>query len=571
MNEKKQKRWAFFLYFAYAISLTLLLIFGKNVAHWAQSIVRAQLEKVHITDVVPSVTEDEELLAGKLHYIDYASYGDIRGDDGLVFESLDPEYLTVSGRGRLKASADFEGDVFKGRVRVTSEYDDKFEKIFTFTFVKKYPEKFCCAFFVRGYAHSSKTIYVGIPVYVFSHIEDGVSYNVRDYEILYDEEYFERADDGAFIPVKTSSEKMSFTVRYANGATDASTEFVIEEAPVVTEFEDVYLDGVPASEYVGSTGEGIIVTLVGKDGKAVPTVFTVTYEEGEKVVHSAASHPIFKTPGDKQVTYTLPNGFSKTITIKIRNELVLPTVTDKAVSDSHVINMLDTDVRTVNVTFPSSAPYKKITLEYDEDMMSISKSGLSFVITPKKHGTSTLKIVVDDGFSRVEDVYTVEIEKNNDIIAVIWKNVSVFVSKVLGHITLFACLAVLAMNMFRFVYILNPVKRFIAYLFAALPYAAITEYAQTFIPGRSGRVQDVLIDMVGFLLGTLVVLIARSVSGGVTSVAKGIELSSDSKRRKGRRLADSLKTKKKTAYRKPRITFTSKSIFKRAYKEKGKK
>ena len=166
---------------------------------------------------------------------------------------------------------------------------------------------------------------------------------------------------------------------------------------------------------------------------------------------------------------------------------------------------------------------------------------------------------------------TVEIEKNNDIIAVIWKNVSVFVSKVLGHITLFACLAVLAMNMFRFVYILNPVKRFIAYLFAALPYAAITEYAQTFIPGRSGRVQDVLIDMVGFLLGTLVVLIARSVSGGVTSVAKGIELSSDSKRRKGRRLADSLKTKKKTTYRKPRITFTSKSIFKRAYKEKGKK
>ena len=84
-------------------------------------------------------------------------------------------------------------------------------------------------------------------------------------------------------------------------------------------------------------------------------------------------------------------------------------------------------------------------------------------------------------------------------------------SKVIGHIGLFACLAVISMYMFRYVYIVNPWARFATYVMTALPIGVITEIAQTFIPGRYGRVQDVLIDMTGFFIGTLFVLILNKI------------------------------------------------------------
>lgn len=544
MSEKKKKGIAVFLYAAYAVFLTLLLIFGAKAASLAYKIVKGQLDRVHISDVIPSVGEDEQLLAGKVHYIDYVSHGNFRGDDGLKFESLDPDHLTVTGRGRLKASVDFEGDSFVGRVKVTSKYDTKFEKILSFTFIKKYPDKFSCYLYVRGYKQNSKILYLGIPVYVFSHVDKDVEYNVKDYEIIYDEEYFEIAEDGAFIPIKVSEEKLSFKIVYDNGAKEIR-EFTIAEPPTITEFDDVYFDKLPSSEFVGKPGDSIDVTIM-KDGKAVPTLYTVTYEDGEEIVHNKKTgNPQFRTAGDKQVTFTLPNGFSKTVTIKIESGLRLPTLTDKSASETHRIEILDTEVRTFNATFPSGTIYKDMTFEYDKSIISVDVSGQSFTVTPKSIGTATLKLVIDDGSSRVEDVYTVEVVRNKNIVAVIWRNVQIFVSKVLGHMSLFACLAVLAMNLFKYCYILDPFARLITYLLMGLPFAAITEYAQTFIPGRSGRVQDVLIDMAGFIVGTLLVILYRLLRDKIKLAHENREKAIMRKRRKGIKARENLRSKRK--------------------------
>ena len=40
-----------------------------------------------------------------------------------------------------------------------------------------------------------------------------------------------------------------------------------------------------------------------------------------------------------------------------------------------------------------------------------------------------------------------------------------------------------------------------------LLYAATDEYHQTFVPGRSGRVSDVLVDLLGSAIGTLGILL----------------------------------------------------------------
>ena len=544
MTLRNKKKISIALYLLYAIFVTLFITYGTKVASEVKAVVQAILDRAEITDVTVSVSEDDVLMAGKYHYVTYTSYGDIRGDDGLEFESLDPEHLTVSGRGRLLASADFEGEFLLAKVRITSKFDDDFEKIVTFKFTKKYPDDFQCAYFVKGEGHSVDTLYVGVPVYAFSYVPGGWStYNVKTYDLIYDERYFDKREDGALIPKAATpeGEKLSFTVRYDNGAYDESSKFVIaQRAAEPDSFDTIKLGNslVSPEEFVAIRGYGFIL-LVEKDGENIPVDYTMTYN-GKPVSRTDAGHPYFNSVGDKEVTITLPNGFSKNFTIKVRNSISIPYVTDAAVKESHHIKMLDTDVMTYNVkynTSPITSEYMKF--EYDESMVKITTTGRSFTITPKSHGTTTFKLVMDDGYTRLEDTYTLEIEENKDILAIIWKDVSHYVSKVLGHVALFALLALFSLNMFRFIYVLNPVARFALYSITALPIGIITEFVQLYIPGRTGRVQDVLIDMTGFYIGTVGVLF-------LTGCYKRIRAGVEKKRKKCKEALIDLRSRKHT-------------------------
>ncbi len=531
MSLRKKKRIAILLYVLYATFLTLLIIFGGDASRAVSAFVQKTLDKVNITDVVTSVTEDDVLMAGKYHYVTYTSYGDIRGDDGLEFESLTPEYLKVTGRGRLYATAEFEGEFLYAKVRITSKYDDDFEKTVTFKFTKQYPSEFKCVYFIKGFGNGQE-LYVGVPVYVSSNISKDVEYNVKTYELEYDERYFTKGEDGCLIPIAPTpeGEKLHFTVRYDNDAFADSVEFTVKEREgEPTDFDSVRF-GVHIQEeheFEGKAKSSIVIRLI-KDGEPIATDYTVTCDNADDMEINALGHISFNLAGDKEITLTLPSGFSKTFTVKVRNTLELPTVTDKAISDSHLIRMLDTDVKTYNVAYSGSGiSYKNMTFEYDKSIVGITVSGNSFTITPKNHGTTTFKLVIDDGYTRLEDTYTLEIEENKDILALIWKNVSLYVSKVIGHVGLFALLAVVSMYMFRYVYIVERGARFAAYLMTAMPIAVITEIAQTFIPGRYGRVQDVLIDITGFLLGTLFVLVLNKIIEGIMKM----KAKTDKKRR----------------------------------------
>ena len=44
-------------------------------------------------------------------------------------------------------------------------------------------------------------------------------------------------------------------------------------------------------------------------------------------------------------------------------------------------------------------------------------------------------------------------------------------------------------------------------LSAGILYAALDEYHQTFVPGRSGQIRDVVIDSLGLLFGILLILL----------------------------------------------------------------
>ena len=517
----KKKKTAILLYLLYAIFLILFITFGSKASTYVFSFLNTKLNEKDIVDVTVDVENGEELLANKEYYLQFTAHGKFRGDGGLLYESLDPNYLTVNERGTVKANMDFEGDTFDGRIKVASKYDKNFEKIFTFRFIKKCPDEFVAAYYVKGYEqdHRAKELCVGVPVYVFSHTnESSTTYNIKDYDITYDEEYFDRAEDGGLIPIKPTPEgtSLTFSVVYENGRSDETTAFTISESTEkVTKIDEIKLadkNTFPTTldEYVCYRGWSTVIRLY-NEGKQVMTDYTVTCEEGD-IMFTDIGHIYFTDIGDKHLTFTLPNGFKYKCVLKVRNYMELPEINNETVNDTHVISMLDTDSKTFKMSYPDDVTYERVSFEYDSSMIGIKYDKGSFTVSGKKHGTTTFKLVLDDGIDKLERVYTVELEENKDVIALLVKNLSNFVTKVLGHMMLFVVLGFLSMNMIRyFDSIYRTVDRVLIFILAGLPSAVITEVIQLYMPGRSGRWQDVLIDMGGFFIGALVFIPFRAV------------------------------------------------------------
>lgn len=492
--------------------LVLSITFGTQVADVIIARIQAVFYLKTVEDVTVDIPQDAELLAGKYYYPQYTAHGPFRGSAGLQYESLDPDYLSVSWSGKLYAEPSFEGDEIDVRVRVTSSYDKDFEKILTFRFVKKYPERFSAEYSVMGVGKDTDKLYVGVPVFPFAEIDEDDEYNVTDHTVIYDSEYFTEGRGGSLVPLKATvpGVTLTFAIEYNNGARKESESFVIEDAVASESFDEIRLNGILVSEFIGEREEDIEITLF-KNGEPIATDYTLSFLEKGDANRDGKGGMYFKTVGDKEMTVTLPSGYSATVGFGIENKLLLPTLRDETVRETHVINLLTTDYKTFNFDFDGVVGYDTVTFEYDTEMMWFGNSTRTFTIHPKTRGTTTLKIIIDDGYRRLEDTYTVNIREDIRPLAYFSEHVSSFVTKVLGHTAMFAALALFVLNMFRYFTFDVRIKRDILYCLCALPPAVITEVLQLFIPGRDGNVADIFIDMFGYLLGTAIILGARRI------------------------------------------------------------
>ena len=507
---KNKKRTAIILYTLYTIGLILVITFGTSVAHQIIVAMEQKFSEKDITDVTTDISPDAELLAGRTYYPIYTAHGSFNSSPGLSYTSLDPEHLTVGDGGRIYADTDFEGDVFEGRVRVTSRYNDEFEKILTFRFVKKYPEEFTVSYSVKGLGEESDELTVGVPVYVFSTIKSGSVYNVSDHRIIYDTEYFTEGSDGSLIPTRATAEGETLTIaiEYGSGTRRESREFTVSDRAQLTEFDGVLLNGVPADEYVGVRGESIEIALT-LGGERIATDYTISLEQSGDANRDGRGGMYFLTVGDKGMTLTLPSGYSMTVYPKVRNAISRPVLSDSEQERTHAITLYESEYKTVAFHFEGSVTYDEIIYEYDSEMMRFSSSPRSFTIKPKERGTTTLRLILDDGYTRVVEEYTVHIKRDLSLDYLISRDVSAFVSKVLGHTTFFIVLAFFAMNMFKYFDIKRRLVRFALYVLMGLPAAVLTEVIQMFMPDRHPQVSDVFIDLLGFLIGTLIILLIR--------------------------------------------------------------
>ena len=149
------------------------------------------------------------------------------------------------------------------------------------------------------------------------------------------------------------------------------------------------------------------------------------------------------------------------------------------------------------LNFLEESTYTTVTYSSsDEKVISVSGDG---TLTPKKKGEATITLICNDG---MQDEIKIEIKVKVEPQPVI-KDLSAFFYKIrksLGHFGAFLVLGIF--STFTFLLYFRRWKwLFSVPLNIALGFglAALTDYIQTFIPGRYGCWSDIMIDFSGFM------------------------------------------------------------------------
>ena len=159
----------------------------------------------------------------------------------------------------------------------------------------------------------------------------------------------------------------------------------------------------------------------------------------------------------------------------------------------------------LTINFDEKSTYKFVTYSSsDENVASIGKDG---TITPHKIGTTKITVTCDDGLNEKIE-FSIELEvKRQDYI----KDLSTFFYKVrkgLGHFSAFLILGIF--STFTWLLFFRGKKLFfsIPLNFASGYFiAALTEFIQLHVSGRSGNYADVILDFNGFLVSSSILTV----------------------------------------------------------------
>lgn len=507
-----KKAFAIFLYLLWGTCLTLILTFtteiGSGITKFFRMFIDSQTNDVKISDIIFDL--EEEYIVGKSYHLEYTVIGDYDTDPGLIFTSMDVGTLSVSSLGNFVGVRKAHVNEYIARIKVTSKYDLHFSKIIELKFVKKYPDKITLNGVFKCYGGNAKTAYLGIPVHIYFSVPNGVTYSELDFEVIYDSNYLEKIYQNTtgvtFMPVNntTSSEKTTVTFRLGNGLTE-NYSFPIMEPKIAEDFNDITTwmtnVGYTNLDEVEFQVNRSYYIYIRKENKSVYDNFEISIEDETIATNPYLSILSFKKPGKTKVTIKLSNGFTKDITVNCVSHLYLPEIKDLVYKDDKVV-MKESLKHTYQYSFPSNATKKTFSLEFDKTKLAIYTDSKHIYVTPKTNGELSFRVIVDDGFERVEKTYNLLVEKNK-VSGTTTTNLSTFVFKVLGHMGVFAILSIFTLNMFRYFNFKSKIRRFISYTCCAVFFGCLTEFIQSFYPNRNPAIKDIFIDLTGFYLGTI--------------------------------------------------------------------
>jgi uncharacterized protein YjdB len=245
----------------------------------------------------------------------------------------------------------------------------------------------------------------------------------------------------------------------------------------------------------------------------------VTYtSKNDEIVKVEKSNLVAVSPGSVEIEIVSHDGeIKKLVQIEVKNIIALDQDNPVSIEQEyleynekdntyHIRNGFSGDIK---VNFTSNTTYRNTVFSSSNE--KVLKVGNDGVITPIKIGKASITVTIDDG---ILDPVVYEINfviEGKPFI----ENLSEFyyiVRKSIGHFGAFFVLG--GLGAFAFLLTFDR-KRwlFSAPLTITLGFcmAALTEYIQTFVPGRYGCWDDVWLDFYGYMSSTLLVIILLTI------------------------------------------------------------
>ena len=503
------KKIAVVLYFIWASFLVVALTFGSDLEGFLINALRSGIDgivhNVQIDDVVMDVDVEEPFMVGKYITPKYTVKGRVDGDAGLRFKSLDDTIKSVGLTTGSFMGVKTEKDQTEGRIEITSIYDLDFRKELTLRFEKKYPQEVTARYIVKSQGAMARKVYLGIPMYAYISVAPGETYSERDFEVVYDERYFEEIDTYIYRPIKETpeGEEVSLSYVFKNGKVAQTQNFTICATPVVEAVDEIRLGQNNADGLEVKRNSSQFLTLY-KDGKRVYSDYELSFSDPDAVKEApTTSYLQFTKIGPQTITVRLPNGFEKSFSVNVYDLIKFPEITPPKANEGGMYECAKGETIEFSYEFEKGLTYMTLQFEYDKTVVTLLRQGTTFSFKGLKPGETEVKIVLDNGVEHFEESYKIKVNPSFNILEYIKTQSGNIVGKVLGHFCGFMVLAFFSMNMARYMRFDSEVSNFVFLTVCGLAVALLTEMLQMFMPMRSPLLSDVIVDMGGFYLGLL--------------------------------------------------------------------
>lgn len=519
-----QKKLSMICFVVWSILIVLILTFGTTIASKISSsissFVNENIQK--LKDV--ELEQKEYYIVGKTYDINYTTNPNNDYKKGLIFTSLDKDVFSVQDNKKIKVNR-FEGDSKVGRLQITSSVYPEFEKIVNLNFKKIYPETVNFTVFnSNGRFNSSGVIHIGLPISLRSSFKSSLgAVTEKEFRYIYDSNYFEEIDtykNMLFLMPKVDGYNINDTFEDVttkvqlelNGEIVAEKTLTIKSNEKITSFDDIKFNSIKEKYedlnelYV----DGIYQIGLIKNEKYTNVPFNVSISDPSIATLSSANTLVFHKTGSLDLTVSLDNGFSKTYNINVINYLESPLISNVTFDDDNNIVILNEEPKKIKIEFPTNTSYTKWTYEIIEETAEISHNGYFHQITlnPKKTGNAKLIIKVDDELQEpIILEYNIIVKNNPKSKASIVRTVGKFLAKIAGHFSFFVLQGILAFWMMMNYKGKKMWLNVLLFFSFGLAIASLTEFIQLFIPSRNGCFKDVVLDMLGYLLGNIIAIL----------------------------------------------------------------
>lgn len=517
-----KKKLSMILFVSWSVLVVLILTFGTTVAgmitKFATNIIHSQFQK--LTDV--EVFLEDEYIIEESYRLEYITYPENNYDKEIVFTSLTPEIFTIKD-GEIITGLRTNQDKTVGKLLITSNKYPNFKKEVEINFTKVYPDKVDFIIYDKHQkAIQYNKLYIGMNYYLYSHMQLNNDSNAiiteNSYEFIYDENYFTYVEDGTngiYLKTKVDGYQIGDTfdpinttiqMKY-NGKIVKSYDVTINPLEKVASFDKIMLsyedENIEITDDIFVDDNYFIRIYQENQEKIIPYVLETSDEDIMEIKQNLL---MFHKAGNVKLMITLENGFQKEYNILVRNHLVEPKISNLKYNEEGKGILVTESNNAILIKFDKEVTYQEWSYELITDLKKVATEQQKdkLIISSMNTGSAKLKIIVDDGFEEpIIKVIDLIIIQNPHGKSRISKVFGLILGKFAGHFSFFILQAILAFWMMYYYKGKKQWLNVIIFLSFGLFIASLTEFIQLFIPGRSGKIMDVLLDMAGYLLGTL--------------------------------------------------------------------